>query len=107
MALKLDAAQLLLMRAAVNADRGLPSAYETALAKAACNLAGFEAANEALQVLGATGFSEESLVQYCLRRTRGWMIAGGSVEMLKNRIAEEIFERRFPQRPPRAPGAGA
>ncbi len=107
MALKLDAAQLLLMRAAVNADRGLPSAYETALAKAACNLAGFEAANEALQVLGATGFSEESLVQYCLRRTRGWMIAGGSVEMLKNRIAEEIFERRFPQRPPRPPGAGA
>jgi len=101
MAIRLDSAQLLLMRAAVNADRGLPSAYETAMAKAACNLAGFEAANESLQVMGGHGFSEESIVQYCLRRTRGWMIAGGSVEILKNRIAEEIFERRFPQRPPR------
>ena len=30
------------------------------------------------------------------------MIAGGSIEMLKNRIAEIIFERRFSQRPPRA-----
>lgn len=102
MAIKLDSAQLLLMRAAVNADRGLPSPYETAMAKAACNLAGFEAANESMQVMGGHGFSEESIVQYCLRRTRGWMIAGGSVEILKNRIAEEIFERRFPQRPLKA-----
>jgi hypothetical protein len=29
------------------------------------------------------------------------MIAGGSLEMLKNRLAEIIFERRFSQRPPR------
>jgi hypothetical protein len=27
------------------------------------------------------------------------MIAGGSVEMLKNRIAEQVFDRRFDQRP--------
>jgi hypothetical protein len=27
------------------------------------------------------------------------MIAGGSVEILKNRIAENVFDRRFPQRP--------
>jgi hypothetical protein len=27
------------------------------------------------------------------------MIAGGSIEILKNRIAEEVFERRFDQRP--------
>jgi len=35
MALKLEGAQLLLYRAAANADRGFPSAYETSLAKAA------------------------------------------------------------------------
>ena len=98
MAIKLESAQLLLYRAAVNADRGLPSAYETALAKAACNQAGFEAANEAIQIMGAFGYSRESLVEYCMRRTRGWMIAGGSVEILKNRIAEHVFDRRFDQR---------
>ena len=98
MAIKLESAQLLLYRAAANADRGFPSAYETAIAKAACNVTGFEVAHDAVQVMGALGYSRDTLVEYCMRRTRGWMIAGGSLEMLKNRIAEHIFDRRFDQR---------
>jgi hypothetical protein len=39
------------------------------------------------------GFSQEAIVEYCVRRIRGWMIAGGSIEMLKNRIAEGVFGR--------------
>ena len=100
-AVKLESAQLLLYRAASNADRGLPSAYETAIAKLACNQAGFDAANEAVQIMGATGSSQESLVEWCLRRCRGWMIAGGSLEIMKNRIAEHLFDRRFDQRRPK------
>jgi alkylation response protein AidB-like acyl-CoA dehydrogenase len=99
MKMRLDAGELLLYRAAANADRGMPSAEETAIAKAFCNQAGFEVASEALQVMGGTGYSREVLVEYCLRRCRGWMIAGGSIEMMKNRIAEGIFGRSFPQRP--------
>jgi alkylation response protein AidB-like acyl-CoA dehydrogenase len=99
MVVKLDAAQLLLYRAASNAQGKLPDGYETAAAKMACNLAGWEVSNEAMQVMGGMGFSEESIVEYCVRRTRGWMIAGGSIEILKNRIAEEVFGRRFDQRP--------
>lgn len=98
MAIKLESAQLMLYRAAANADRGFPSAYETAIAKAACNQTGFEVASEAVQVMGALGYSRETLVEYCMRRCRGWMIAGGSIEILKNRIAEHIFDRRFDQR---------
>ena len=105
MAIKLESAQLLLYRAAVNADKGLPSAYETAVAKAACNQTGFELAHEAVQIMGAAGYSKSSLVEYCMRRCRGWMIAGGSVEMLKNRIAEHVFDRRFDQRPPKPKSA--
>ena len=101
MKMKLDAGELLLYRAAANADQGFPSAQETAIAKAFCNLTGFEVANEALQVMGGTGYSQEVLVEYCLRRCRGWMIAGGSIEMMKNRIAEGIFGRSFSQRPNR------
>jgi alkylation response protein AidB-like acyl-CoA dehydrogenase len=101
LAIKLEGTQLLLYRAAANADRGFPSAYETAVAKAACNQTGFELANEAVQIMGATGYSRSTLVEYCMRRCRGWMIAGGSVEILKNRIAEHVFDRRFDQRPPR------
>ena len=96
---KLESAQLLLERAAANGDRlGLPTAAETAMAKLAANQAGFFAADVAMQAMGATGFCDDSLVEYCFRRTRGWMIAGGSVEILKNRIAEDVFGRRFPSR---------
>lgn len=95
-AVRLESAQLLLTRAA--AGEGLPTGFDTAVAKFAANEAGYAAANMAVQVMGGTGFSQESLVEYCLRRTRGWMIAGGSTEILKNRIAETIFDRRFSQR---------
>ncbi len=101
MKMKLDAAQLLLYRAASNADRGFPSADETTVAKLMCNISGFEVANEAMQVMGGLGYTQETLVEYCLRRSRGWMIAGGSIEMMKNRLAEIVFDRRFSQRPPR------
>ncbi|MCC6473595.1 MAG: acyl-CoA dehydrogenase family protein, partial [Burkholderiales bacterium] len=77
MQVKLESAQLLLYRAAVNADKGLPSAYETTIAKLACNQAGFEVATEAIQIMGGMGYSSETLAEYCMRRTRGWMIAGG------------------------------
>ena len=98
MAVQLEAAQLLLYRAAARADRGLPSAYDTSIAKIACNQAGYFLANESLQVMGALGFSRDTLVEYCLRRTRGWVIAGGWIEILKNRVAESVFDRRFSQR---------
>jgi len=101
MALKLESAQLLLYRAAMEGEHGLPSAHSTAMAKLACNQAGWEVANESLQVMGGMGYSQESIVEYCLRRTRGWMIAGGSIEVLKNRIAEGVFERTFSQRAPK------
>ena len=102
MKMKLDAGQLLLYRAAVNADNGIPSADDTAIAKAFCNQAGFDICNEAMQIMGGMGYTDESLVEYCFRKCRGWMIAGGSIEILKNRIAEGIFERSFSQRPPKS-----
>ena len=101
MYLKLEAGRLLLYRAAASADKGLPNADETALAKLFCNEAGYEVCDQAVQIMGATGFSQELLVEYCLRKTRGWRIAGGTSEMMRNRLAESIFERRFSQRPPR------
>jgi alkylation response protein AidB-like acyl-CoA dehydrogenase len=98
MATKLESAQLLLYKAAVGADQGLPSAYDTTIAKLACNQAGFDVACEAVQIMGGMGYSQETLAEYCMRRTKGWMIAGGTVEMMKNRLAEFIFDRSFSQR---------
>ena len=101
MKIQIDAGRLLLYRAAINADKGFPSSKETSIAKAFCNKAGFDICNEAMQVMGGMGYSQESLIEYCFRKSRGWQIAGGSTEMMKNRIAEDVFERRFSQRPPK------
>lgn len=101
MRMKLDAARLLIYRAVTNADTGAPSPAEATIAKCYTNEISFEVAHEALQVLGAMGYSTQTPMEYYLRRIRGWMIAGGSVEMLKNRIAEDVFGRRFSQRAPK------
>ena len=99
MRMQLDAARLLIYRATVNADAGVPDPGEASIAKCFANEAAFEVSNAALQVFGASGYSTEFPLEYIVRRTRGWMIAGGSVEMMRNRIAEDIFGRRFSQRP--------
>lgn len=98
MKVRLDAAKLLLLRAVSNADAGTPDATEAAMAKLYANETAFAVANDALQMFGASGYSQEFPLEYIVRRTRGWMIAGGSVEILRNTIAGSIFGRRFDQR---------
>lgn len=101
--MRLEAAQLLLYRAALSGgEAGIPTQMDTAIAKHTCNQVGFDACNFAMQVMGGMGYSDESLIEYMFRKTRGWMIAGGSLEILKQRVAEGVFGRSFDQRPPRA-----
>jgi len=93
--LRLEGARLLLLRAACEGrGGGAPSSLNTSLAKLACNESGFEAANQALQIFGGYGFSTEYPFQYLLMRTRGWMIAGGSVELQRDRIFKELTRER-------------
>ncbi|MQA87472.1 MAG: acyl-CoA dehydrogenase [Streptosporangiales bacterium] len=101
MRMQLDAARMLVYRAACNADQtGVPDPAEVSVAKAYANEAAFMVTNQALQVFGASGYSTEFPLEYLARRVRGWMIAGGSVEMQRNRIAEAVFGERFSQRAP-------
>jgi alkylation response protein AidB-like acyl-CoA dehydrogenase len=95
---KLDAARLLVYRAAIEVDDlGTPSAANVAIAKCFANEAGFFAADTCLQILGGAGYVSGSAIDYIWRRTRGWMIAGGSIEVLRNRVADELF-RQAPAR---------
>ena len=93
MRLRLDSARLLIYRAALELRDGVPDQMNTSLAKLAANEAGFFAANEALQIFGGYGFSNESPLNYVFRRTRGWMIAGGTVEIQRERISREVLKR--------------
>lgn len=98
MEVALQSAELLLHRCAIEADRGLPDPMRTAVAKYVCNRAGFDCANEAVQIMGGTGYSREALVEFCFRKCKGWQIAGGSLEMMRNRIAEGVLGERISQR---------
>lgn len=102
MKMKLDAGRLLLYRAASNADKGTPIPLETSIAKAYINTSAFEVAHEAVQIFGGYGYSTDYPLEYIFRRVRGWMIAGGTPEMLKNKIAEELLDMKFSQRSKRA-----
>jgi alkylation response protein AidB-like acyl-CoA dehydrogenase len=102
MKIKLEAARLLIYRAAANAETQPPTAMDTAIAKAYANQSAFEVVNEAMQIFGGYGYSTEYPIEYLFRRIRGWMIAGGTAEILKNKIAEGIFERSFSQRAPKS-----
>jgi alkylation response protein AidB-like acyl-CoA dehydrogenase len=71
----------------------MPDPLNSSLAKLAANEAGFEAVNQALQIFGGYGFTTDSPLDYMFKRTRGWMIAGGSVEIQRHRIAREVLRR--------------
>ena len=85
--MRLDAAQLLVYRAATVQNGSLPDQGQVAAAKCVANEAGFFAADTALQLFGGYGFTTESPLEYIWKRTRGWMIAGGSSEVMRNRVA--------------------
>ncbi|MGW4483831.1 acyl-CoA dehydrogenase family protein [Amycolatopsis sp. NPDC004368] len=102
MRIKLDSARLLIYRAVANAAGETPDPIEAAIAKAHTNEVAFAVANDALQAFGAMGYSTELPMEYFMRRIRGWMIAGGSVEILRNTIAQDVFGTRFSQRRPEA-----
>lgn len=89
-AMRLDAARLLIYRAAANSVDDTPSRLETSMAKVVANEAGQYAVDESLQIHGAMGYTKEKPVEYLYRWVRGWRIAGGTVEVHRNAIAREI-----------------
>ena len=98
MAMKLDAARLLVYRAASGAGQGLPSIYEAAMAKCYANEMVVEVTNMALQVLGGYGYSKQFPVERMVRDGRAWGVAGGTVQMLRITQASLLFGRAFDQR---------
>lgn len=98
MAMKLDAARLLVYRAATGAGRGFPSIYESAMAKCYANEMAVDVTGSAMQVFGGYGYSSEFPVERMARDARAWGVAGGTVQMLRITMASLLFGRRFDQR---------
>ena len=100
MAIELEGARLLLQRALrLAGPHGTPPALETALAKAAANLAAKHVCDEAIQLLGGYGFSREYPVERAYRDIRGLCIGAGTVEIQRNFIGKNLLDGARPSGP--------
>jgi butyryl-CoA dehydrogenase len=98
MAMNVEAARLLIHRAAQNAEHGLPSMLESSLAKCFANQMVREVCGHGLQLMGAYGYSRQYPMEQRLRDSWGWGIAGGAIDIQKINIASALAGRRFNQR---------
>ncbi len=98
--MKLNAARLLLHRAACNA-RHLPNNVmllqmkDASIAKAFTAHAAFEVVSDALQMFGAAGYSRDLPLERMLRDVRMFQIGGGTSQAQLNMIARSIFRTEF------------
>ena len=88
---RLDAATLMVRKAAWLYDQGLPCAREANMAKYLCADAGFEAADRAVQVHGGMGYASEYHVERYFREARLTRIAPLSQEMVLNYLGEHVL----------------
>lgn len=92
MKVALDAARLLIVRAARLYDEGLSIEKEAAIAKLFSSEASFRIADQALQVHGAFGYSKDSLIERIFRDTRVYGFGGGTSEIMRFLIQREVYK---------------
>ncbi len=98
MSIKLEAARALIWQAAASAGpNGFPDRLMAARAKVLAADTAVEVTNMALQVWGAAGYSRENPMERALRDARMFPIAGGTAQILRNQVAEQILGRKLPQ----------
>ncbi len=103
-----ETSRLLVMQAAELKNRGIRNTRETSLAKwYACDAA-FNSANDAVQIHGAYGYSNEYPVERYLRNSRGAVIYEGTREIHQLLQAEYALGYRVdrPLRCPQPPAQG-
>jgi alkylation response protein AidB-like acyl-CoA dehydrogenase len=98
MQMEVEAARLLIWRAAANADRGLPSILDSSTAKCFANQIARTVTGNAVQLMGGYGYSAAYPMERRMRDAWGWGIAGGAIDIQKVNIASAMVGRRFDQR---------
>jgi alkylation response protein AidB-like acyl-CoA dehydrogenase len=92
MQIRVDAARLLIHRAVVNAETGLPSMLESSVAKCYANDIAREVCGHAVQLLGGYGYSREFHLERYARDVRVTSIYEGTSEIQRMIIAREILK---------------
>ncbi len=93
MATEIDAARLLIMRAAWMKDQNMDFNLESAMAKLYASEVAVRVANEAVQIYGGYGFIKEYPAEKFYRDAKLGTIGEGTSEILRLVIAREILEQ--------------
>jgi len=98
--IKLNAARLLIYRAACNArdlpnNVKLPQMDEASMAKAYTGHVALEVVSESLQMFGAYGYSQSLPLERMFRDVRMFQIGGGTTQAQINMVARSIFSKKF------------
>jgi len=92
MAVQLDAAQLMVQRAAWLKDNSLPHSHEAAMAKLFATDMAMKVTTDAVQILGGSGYTQDFPVERYMREAKALQIVEGT-----NQIQRHIIGRNLTQ----------
>jgi hypothetical protein len=98
MAVAIDAARLLIHRAACTDEAGFPEPLASAKAKTFAAEMAQQVTSQALQIHGAAGYGRALPLERMMRDARMFAIGGGTVEMMRNLIADRVLAARADHR---------
>lgn len=98
MIMQVEAARLLIWKAAAKAGRGAPDPLEASVAKAYSNEMAKRVSDLAIQLHGANGYSVEYGIERFHRDAHGWALGGGTPTIQRIRIVSQYLKRSFNQR---------
>jgi len=98
---RIEAARLLLHRAAAGTGAGpdsrFPEVAQAAQAKIFASESAIAVTNDALQIFGAAGYSRDLPLERMVRDARMFTIGGGTAQILRTVVASRLLDRKLPQ----------
>ena len=94
---QLEAARLLLRKAACSGKKGFPDMLEAAQAKIFASEMAIKVTNDALQIFGSAGYSRNLPLERMARDARMFTIGGGTAQILRTVVASALLDRKLPQ----------
>ncbi len=93
----LEAARLLLQKAACGRKHGFPDMLEAARAKIFASETAIKVTNDALQIFGSSGYSRNFPLERMARDARMFTIGGGTAQILRTVVASALLDQKLPQ----------
>ncbi|MGA2955161.1 MAG: acyl-CoA dehydrogenase family protein [Thermodesulfobacteriota bacterium] len=95
MAIGIDAARLLVWRAAALADRGIRNSREAAIAKAFAADMAMKTTTDAVQIYGGMGYTKWHPVEKLMRDAKVIQIYEGSAQIMRRIIVRSLLEKKY------------